>query len=97
MTPVMGDSVWVDAWPKADNRPSFNSFYGWNDGGMGRYLISRHAAAGSVSTATAPPNSGLRGGGNMVYADGHAGLVKLPGLWQLTWHKGCVPPANPPR
>jgi len=96
-TPVLADSVWVDAWPKADQRPSFNPYYGWNDGGMGRYLISRHAAAASVSRATAPL-TGLRGGGgvNMVYADGHVDLCRLPRLWQLTWHKGYTPPANPP-
>jgi prepilin-type N-terminal cleavage/methylation domain-containing protein/prepilin-type processing-associated H-X9-DG protein len=95
-TPVMGDSVWVDAWPKADQRPSFNAYFGWNDGGMGRYLIPRHASSASASRGTAPANTRLRGAVNMVYADGHADLVKLPRLWQLTWHKGYVPPANPP-
>ena len=96
-TPVLGDSVWVDAWPKADQRPSFNSYFGWNDGGMGRYLIPRHAASASASRATEPANTPLRGGVNIVFADGHAGLVRLPRLWQLTWHQGYVPPANPPR
>lgn len=96
-TPVLGDSVWVDAWPRADQRPSFNSYYGWNDGGMGRYLISRHASSASAARGTAPPNTPLRGGVNMVFADGHADLVKLPRLWQLTWHRGYLPPANPPR
>ena len=96
-TPVLGDSVWVDAWPKADQRPSFNSYFGWNDGGMGRYLIARHAASASASRATEPANTPLRGAVNLVFADGHADLVKLPRLWQQTWHKGYVPPANPPR
>lgn len=96
-TPVLGDSVWVDAWPKADQRPSFNAYYGWNDGGMGRYVISRHAANAAVSRGTAAANTPLSGAVNMVFSDGHADLVRLPRLWQLTWHKGYVPPANPPR
>jgi len=96
-TPVLGDSVWVDAWPKADQRPSFNAYFGWNDGGMGRYVIPRHASGATASRTTAAANSPLRGAVNMVYADGHADQVRLPQLWQLTWHKGYVPPPNPPR
>lgn len=95
-TPVLGDSVWVDAWPKADQRPSFNPYYGWNDGGMGRYLISRHGSGAAASKATEPTGTRLRGAVNMVFADGHAEQVKLFRLWQLTWHKGYTPPANPP-
>lgn len=95
-TPVLGDSVWVDAWPKADQRPSFNAYFGWNDGGMGRFNIARHAGPASASRATAPANTHLTGAVNMVYTDGHADAVKLPRLWQLTWHKNYVPPTNPP-
>lgn len=48
-TPVLGDAMWVDAWPKADHRPQFNQYYGWNDGGMGRYCLPRHASSPNVS------------------------------------------------
>jgi prepilin-type N-terminal cleavage/methylation domain-containing protein len=96
-TPVLGDSVWVDAWPRAVNRPSFNGYYGWNDGGMGRYCIARHAAGpGDQSKQTRPPNSPLRGSVNVVFSDGHSELVRLPRLWQLTWHKDYVAPTNSP-
>ncbi len=95
-TPVLGDSVWVDAWVKADQRPSFNPYFGWNDGGIGRFLIARHGGPASASRITAPANTRLNGAVNMVYADGHADLVRLPRLWQLTWHKGYVLPTNPP-
>jgi prepilin-type N-terminal cleavage/methylation domain-containing protein/prepilin-type processing-associated H-X9-DG protein len=96
-TPVLGDSVWVDAWPKADNKPSFNGYYGWNDGGMGRYCIARHSAGSAdQSRQTRPPGDPLKGAVNIVFADGHADLVRLPRLWSLTWHKDYVPPSKPP-
>ncbi|HUL50976.1 MAG TPA: type II secretion system protein [Candidatus Nitrosotalea sp.] len=96
-TPVLGDSVWVDAWPNANQKPPFNGYYGWNDGGMGRYCIARHAAGPSAqSKQTQPANSPYKGVVNVVFSDGHAALVRLPQLWQLTWHKDYVPPANPP-
>jgi prepilin-type N-terminal cleavage/methylation domain-containing protein/prepilin-type processing-associated H-X9-DG protein len=96
-TPVLGDSIWVDAWPKAENRPQFNAYYGWNDGGMGRYCIPRHASAPNNSKATLPANTPLRGAINVVFSDGHVESVRLPRLWQLSWHRDYVPPANPPK
>jgi len=97
-TPVMGDSIWVDAWPKADQRPSFNGYYGWNDGGMGRYVIARHGAGPTdASKQTKPAGSPLKGTVNMVFCDGHADGVRLPKLWTLTWHRGYEPPAKLPQ
>jgi prepilin-type N-terminal cleavage/methylation domain-containing protein/prepilin-type processing-associated H-X9-DG protein len=96
-TPVLGDSFWVDAWPRADNRPSINGYFGWNDGGMGRFLVARHGAGiTDRSKSTRPPGSFLQGGGNMVFADGHSELVRFPRLWQLTWHRDYQPPVTPP-
>jgi prepilin-type processing-associated H-X9-DG protein len=94
-TPVLADSVWVDAWPRAINRPSFNAYYGWNDGGMGRYCIARHSAGQSKQTM--PANSPYKGAVNLVFADGHTELARLPKLWLLTWHKDYLPPPNPPQ
>ncbi|HOW66983.1 MAG TPA: type II secretion system protein [Candidatus Paceibacterota bacterium] len=97
-TPVLGDSIWVDAWPKADQRPSFNGYYGWNDGGMGRYCIARHSAGSQDrSPQTKPASSPLKGAVNIVMSDGHAEMVKLPRLWSLDWHRDYKPPANPPK
>lgn len=96
-TPVLGDSVWVDAWPKADNKPSFNGYYGWNDGGMGRFCVARHSAgAADQSKQTKPANSPLKGSVTVVFSDGHAELARLPRLWQFTWHKDYIIPAKPP-
>jgi prepilin-type N-terminal cleavage/methylation domain-containing protein len=96
LTPVLGDAVWVDAWPKADQRPQFNPYYGWNDGGMGRYCISRHASPGTVSRVTESANTPLRGAISMVFSDGHQEMVRLRRLWQLRWHVGYEPPSKPP-
>jgi len=97
LTPVLGDSFWVDAWPKAGDKPQFNAYYGWNDGGMGRYCIPRHGSPGVASKVTQPAGTPLRGAINMVFADGHQEIVRLPRLWQLQWHRDYVPPAIPPR
>jgi hypothetical protein len=97
LTPIMGDSFWVDAWPKADQRPSINGYYGWNDGGVGRYLVARHSAGvADQSKMTRPAGSFLKGGGNFVFSDGHGELVKFPRLWQLRWHKDWKEPTRPP-
>lgn len=96
-TPVLGDSVWVDAWPKPTDRPSFNGYYGWNDGGMGRYLIARHASGpGDQSKQTKTFANIGKGSVNLVFAEGHAESVRLRRLWQMTWHKNYQPPASPP-
>ena len=34
-------------------------------------------------------------GVNAVLFDGHVEYVKLPNLWNLTWHSGYIPPAAP--
>ena len=97
-TPVLGDSIWVDAWPQADNRPSFNGYYGWNDGGMGRYLIPRHAAgSGDQSRTTLGLSSKFKGSVNLVFSDGHAQSIPLKGLWNQTWHRNYEPPTTPLR
>jgi prepilin-type N-terminal cleavage/methylation domain-containing protein len=97
-TPVLGDAVWVDAWPKADNRPSINGYYGWNDGGMGRYCIARHAAGSADrSPQTQPAGSPYKGAVSVVFSEGHTELVRLARLWFLTWHRNYEPPANPPK
>lgn len=99
MTPVLGDSVWVDAWPKPADRPSFNAYYGWNDGGMGRYLIPRHAAAATAARSTISAGTAavpIPGAVNMVFSDGHAEPIRLWRLWTLYWHRDYTPPDKIP-
>jgi prepilin-type N-terminal cleavage/methylation domain-containing protein len=96
-TPVLGDSIWVDAWPKATDRPSYNGYYGWNDGGIGRFLVGRHGSGpDGRNPATRPPGSSVKTTINLVFQDGHAEGLRPRKLWEVTWHKDFQPPANPP-
>ncbi|MBX3747770.1 MAG: type II secretion system protein [Verrucomicrobiae bacterium] len=97
MTPVLGDSMWVDAWPRAEQRPSFNGYYGWNDGGMGRYLIARHSQSSEArSGRTLPAGASVKTTIQFVFQDGHAEGVRPRKMWELSWHRDYQPPANPP-
>jgi prepilin-type N-terminal cleavage/methylation domain-containing protein len=97
LTPVLGDSIWVDAWPKADQRPSLNGYYGWNDGGMGRYLVARHGQSSEArSGRTLPPGANVKMTINFVFQDGHAEGVRPRKMWELAWHRDYKPPAQFP-
>lgn len=96
-TPVMGDSIWVDAWPKAEQTPSFNGYYGWNDGGMGRFLLARHGSGPSAKMAvTAPAGTRVKTTINFVFQDGHAEGVRPGKVWELQWHRDYKPPTKIP-
>jgi prepilin-type N-terminal cleavage/methylation domain-containing protein/prepilin-type processing-associated H-X9-DG protein len=98
-TPMFLDSIWVDLWPIATEPPSRNLYDGSYNAGtmMGRATISRH---GGGSAASAPrsvlPGAKLPGAINIVFADGHAELVKLDKLWSFYWHLNYQPPAIRP-
>lgn len=99
LTPVLGDGMWVDAWPLAADRPARNLYTGDGvAGGIGRYMIARH---GSASAKAAPKNvpSGakLPGSIEIVFSDGHVDLVPLEKLWTLMWHRDYQPPATRPQ
>ncbi|MBL9138233.1 MAG: type II secretion system protein [Verrucomicrobiales bacterium] len=97
LTPVLGDSIWVDAWPKADQKPSWNGYYGWNDGGMGRFLTARHgSSADAKSTTTLQPGAKVKTTINFVFQDGHAEGVRPRKMWELSWHRDYQIPAQPP-
>jgi prepilin-type N-terminal cleavage/methylation domain-containing protein len=96
-TPVLGDSMWVDAWPRAVDRARFNGYFGWNDGGMGRYMVARHSASpDEMSKASQAVGRTLKATCNLVFADGHSQGVRLSRLWELSWHKDYTPPARAP-
>lgn len=90
-TPTLADSIWVDAWPEANDRPAINLVTGDNFAmpGMSRVAIPRHGGRPTAlnSLAVWPSAQKLPGAVNVVFADAHASLVPLEQLWGLTWHK----------
>jgi prepilin-type N-terminal cleavage/methylation domain-containing protein/prepilin-type processing-associated H-X9-DG protein len=98
-TPLFCDAVWVDFWPMENDSPSDDLYNGQMAGtlGMKRCTIARH---GGVTPARAPLNfdtsKRLPGALNIGMADGHAELVWLENLWQLTWHKDWQTPSPRP-
>jgi len=97
-TPFFFDAVWVDCWVEASDSPGRNLYApGDSDPGMPRLDVDRH---GGIAPARAPralpPGTPLPGAINMGFADGHAQLVRLQGLWQYYWHMNYVPPFTRP-
>lgn len=98
LTPGFGDSMWVDAWPEANDAPARNLYEGDGvAGGLGRYCIARH---GVTSARGAPrkvaAGERLAGAVNLALMDGHVETVKLDRLWDFHWHRGYqVPPSRP--
>ena len=96
LTPVFADSIWVDAWPYETDTPARNLFTGqYQPAGMARQTIARHASGNIPQNVQ--PGQKLPGGINVVFADGHAELVKLDNLWNLYWHRNYRVPAQRPR
>jgi prepilin-type processing-associated H-X9-DG protein len=74
LIPFLGDGIWVNTWPEADDTPPFSREYlqkphATYNAGMLRFCIDRHHR--SV---------------NMAFVDGHAESVPLNRLWELKWH-----------
>ena len=83
--PVLGDSVWVGAWPYADDRvpddltgekgyPNYPHGQGYF---MGRFCVDRHKMAI-----------------NLGFVDTHAERVSLKYLWAQKWHRTFAPNPN---
>jgi prepilin-type N-terminal cleavage/methylation domain-containing protein/prepilin-type processing-associated H-X9-DG protein len=94
-TPLFGDAMWIDAWPRETEGPSKDLYNGNGNADMGRFTIARH---GGSSPLSAPRNitssSGLPGAINVAFVDGHATSVRLRNLWTLDWHADWVVPAT---
>ena len=98
-TPVVCDSVWVDAWPEPGNPPAKNLYTGddyLGVGDMSRVTIPRHSADLSQASKNFNPQGDLPGGINISMADGHAELVRLERLWDYYWNRTWRIPARRP-
>jgi len=88
--PLFGDANWIDGFPQetvnpsnppaAPNGSNVNVFPQGPAEQMGRFCVNRH----------------LEQSTDVVFVDGHAENVPLPGLWSLSWHNAWVPPVVPP-
>lgn len=96
-TPLLSDSVWVDAWPKETEGPAKDLYNGSTSTYIGRNTIARHGGATPVSAPRGiTSSSGLTGGINILFYDTHASFVRLNNLWNLKWHQGWVAPSSIP-
>lgn len=101
-TPLFGDAMWVDGWPKEAEGPAKDLYKGNANTGMGRFSLARH---GGIAPLSAPrdiaSSSGLVGATTIAFYDGHAIAVKLRNLWSLAWHANWDPtlavPIPPPK
>lgn len=96
LTPSFGDAMWVDAWPEETDHAASNLWEGDGvAGGLGRFMIARHASKGASSAnrknAKGTP---MIGAVDLVFVDGHSEAIKLERLWTPNWHKGWIIP-NP--
>lgn len=105
-TPVLSDGTVYMEFPMASNTPP-GIFDGFADIGppfydfvTGNYAnesaIPRHGNRPNTLPSSYPQQL-LPGAVNVSFFDGHVALVRLPELWQLSWHYGYVPAAGFPR
>jgi prepilin-type N-terminal cleavage/methylation domain-containing protein/prepilin-type processing-associated H-X9-DG protein len=90
-TPAFCDAIWPDMWAYANDSlsgvPLADGRFAGTPGWLGRACIARHP----LKTGMAVLNQPIPGAVNMGYADGHAGLLKLNDLKNVTWSKGWTP------
>jgi prepilin-type processing-associated H-X9-DG protein len=95
-TPVFLDCIWMDFFALETDTPSVDLFDGDMANGLSRCTIARHATNPARAPRDFDTSERLPGAINMGMADGHAGLVKLENLWQLSWHLNWIQPAERP-
>jgi prepilin-type N-terminal cleavage/methylation domain-containing protein/prepilin-type processing-associated H-X9-DG protein len=105
-TPVLSDGTFWNEYPMASNTPP-GIFNGFADVGPALFSF----VTGNYANESAIPRHGNRpntlprnypeqllpGAINVSFFDGHVALVRLPELWQLSWHYGYVPAAGFPK
>jgi prepilin-type N-terminal cleavage/methylation domain-containing protein len=94
-TPMFGDAMWIDGWPKESEGPSKDLYNGNGNTDMGRFTIARHGGSPPVGAPRGiTTTDSLRGSINIAAVDGHAKVSKLANLWDLNWHDNWVSPGT---
>jgi prepilin-type N-terminal cleavage/methylation domain-containing protein/prepilin-type processing-associated H-X9-DG protein len=99
-TPVLADGIYTWVSPMAAKIPSdVASFHptGTDSGDLpASIVIFRHGNHPNPVPASWPLTQRLPGAINVTFFDGHAELVPLDNLWNLTWNRTWLPPAKRP-
>src|SRR5262249_27983845 len=56
-TPLLGDAIWVDGWPREAEGPPKDLYLGNAGTGVGRFCIARHGGAGPLAAPRAITSS----------------------------------------
>ena len=101
LTPIFGDSLWVDGEPMETDMPDNNLYLesGWaNPAAMNRWLIPRHGwkAPSAANGFKYHYSQRLPGGIDVGCIDGHVAGAVLESLWSYSWHLNWVVPALRP-
>ena len=96
-TPLFGDAMWIDGWPREAEGPAKDLYNGNGNADMGRFTLARHGGKAPGSAPRSLTSSeGLPGGIVVAFVDGHAGFQTLKSLWTLDWHHNWTVPATIP-
>jgi len=100
-TPEFVDCVWPTIAPRTNDFPATDLFNGSISSvgpiPMGACTISRHGSRpASAAPRSWPVTARMPGAVDVSFADAHVEMVKLDGLWALSWHKDYDPPAKRP-
>lgn len=105
-TPVLSDGTLFGEFPMASNYPPYILDGQSTDvRSVGNFITGSYANQNAIprhgnwpgSLPRNHPAQLLPGAVNVSFFDGHVALVRLPDLWQLSWHYGYVPPAGIPK
>lgn len=97
-TPTLSDGSVPLALPMASDDRPYSLDKGFNLGlqrvDMSLVALPRHGRRPRSFPDSWPASVRLPGAINIAFFDGHQQLVPLDNLWQLTWHKGYIPPVR---
>ena len=97
LTPEFADCIRFGGAPLATDTPARNLYTGATTPEMGRFTIARHGSASSqAAPQNVPAGQKMPGAIDMSFADGHAQNAKLEDLWNYSWSKGYIAPAQRP-
>lgn len=94
---MFADAVRADGWPYETEGPAQGLYNGGNNTFMERFTAARYfCVAPNTALGNTNATSGMIGGIEVVFVDGHAGSGRLQPLRAFDWHNNWVVPSNLP-